>query len=103
MTKTEPCLKLFTQAVHSTLQCVELRNAPYPLYEKLRSVVCNNWLDSADYKAKQGVHPFLQCWDVTEGRSFNYAMVEFWCKDEALVEAYVAYLNQRLGEKDDDA
>lgn len=71
---------------------IEIDNADKKLHIFLKAVVCDNWMDSPDYIAKQKVHPFVQGGHSEEK---GWIMIEFWCKDIDMLHSYVAYLNAR--------
>lgn len=74
------------------LFAIEIPNADAKIHAFLKSVVCNDWINDPDYKAKQQIHPFVQGgYADKEG----WIMIEFWCRDIDKVFAYLDYLNQR--------
>lgn len=58
----------------------------------VRALVCQNYTDHPDYRAKAEACPFLQGYSPRDG----YVLVEFWTDDMEACRAYVTYLNRRL-------
>jgi len=72
---------------------IVIDNADAKIHKFLKGVVCNDWINDPDYKAKIGVSPFVQ------GAAFDedgWIFIEFWCSDFEKVGNYVDYLNERV-------
>lgn len=67
--------------------------------EAIRGVVCNNWVDSLDYKMKKHAEPFLQGYRLPwEGAPDGWILIEFWSQNREAIEAWVRHLERRLVE-----
>jgi hypothetical protein len=63
--------------------------------EAIRWIICNNRMDSDDYKMSRKANPFLQGYQPPYKMNLNdgWALVEFWSSDRAAIETYVNYIN----------
>lgn len=55
----------------------EAHRLPQALMSAIRASVCNQWIDSDDYKRNRSCHPFLQGYDEASG----WLLVEFSVRD----------------------
>ena len=81
--------------VISRLSRIEAHDLSVEQAEKVQQIVCNQWMDSVDYRLKIPAAPFLQGYQADGHRS--WVLVEFWSDDEAAKRNFVDYINQQLG------
>jgi len=63
----------------------------------VQSVVCNQYMDSDDYKLRTACGAFLQgISPAGNGRANGWILVEFITQDKAAVDAFVEHLNKRI-------
>jgi hypothetical protein len=64
----------------------------------IHTVMRNNIMDSDDYKMKSPANPFLQGYQAPSrnGRD-GWVLIEFWTDNQEGIQAFVDYLNNRLG------
>jgi len=79
----------------SRLSRIEAHDLSVEQAEKIREIVCNQWMDSVDYRLKIPAAPFLQGYTADGHRS--WVLVEFWSDDEAAKRNFVDHINQGLG------
>lgn len=65
--------------------------------QRVRHVVCNNWMKSDDYIIKGPASPFLQGYqEPMEGKDDGWILVEFWTRDRDAIQKFVDHLNKRV-------
>lgn len=69
--------------------------------QTVRGIVCNNYMDSEDYKLKQPCQPFLQGYEEPRYDEDGWVLVEFWSDDRQAMEAFTAHINRALGFKEE--
>ena len=65
----------------------------------IRKIVCNQFMDSDDYKLAQGTGAFLQGYE--EPRTWSkvddgWVMVEFWSSDMEKIQKFIDHINSEL-------
>lgn len=80
---------------HGGLGNIEARDLSVEQAEKIQQIVCNQWMDSVDYKLKRSASPFLQGYVLDGHRS--WVLVEFWSDNELAKLTFVDHINEQLG------
>ena len=66
----------------------------------VRDIICNNYMDSIDYKLKRDCSPFLQGYhEPDEGREDGFVLVEFWSGNKKAIQAFIDHVNKQVFNK----
>lgn len=68
--------------------------------EIVQGIVCNQRMDSEDYKLKRGAEPFLQGYDPprSENSRDGWVLVEFWSSNREAIDKFVEHVNRNVAE-----
>ena len=80
---------------------IEARDLSSEECDLLKRIICCNRFNDPDYQAShpkegQSPRPFLQGFDPPFEGNDGWALVEFWCRDEKVVDTYIEYINARF-------
>lgn len=67
--------------------------------EKVRSLVCNNYMPSKSYQLGQKCSPFLQGYrpPYEKDGANGWVFVEFWSEDKEAMMKFVDFINEEMG------
>lgn len=85
------------------LKCIKAFDLTMEECAYISGVVTNNYMPSDDYKLGRAAGVFLQGYQPPMNIVNNdgYVMVEFWCRDEKAISAFIEHLENGLNLESD--
>lgn len=81
---------------HAPQLAVEAHDLSTAEYMRLRSIVTNQYMFSADYRYSKPASAFLQGEQPPFDENDGWILIEFWTRDRKAIDDFVAYINSQM-------